>query len=265
MKRSTIFAALAFAFIASGCQRIETGKVGVRVGWDKQVKPGELLPGSFNQTLFGDVLAFPVKDISVGVNDMTPIAKDNSTMKDFDISVIYSINPNQVSELWVSKNRSFHATEEDGDILLMYNYVGQLARNAAYKAAREYEALLMNDNRQTMEQEIKNIVNSSLREEKLDGAITISQVLIRSILPADTVVASANALVRAKNELEQKKVEVATARQEAARIEALNANKGAVEYMNAMANVTIAEAIRAGKVNTIIIPSNLTMLGNVGK
>jgi hypothetical protein len=265
MKVARIAAVVALALASVGCTRIETGQAGIRIGFDRQVKSGELLPGSFNQTIIGDVLVFPVKDISVDVTDMTPVAKDNSTMKDFDVTVIYSINPSQVSELWVSKNRSFHATEADGDILLMYNYVGQLARNAAYKASREYEALLMNDNRQAMEQNMKNLVNSSLREEKLDNAIMIQQVLIRSMLPADSVVRSANELVRAKNELEQKKIEVATARQEAARIEALNANKGAVEYMNAMANVTIAEAIKAGKVNTIIIPSNLTMLGNVGK
>jgi len=34
----------------------------------------------------------------------------------------------------------------------------------------------------------------------------------------------------------------------------LNANAGAVDYMNAMATVTIAEAIKEGKVNTIVIP-----------
>ena len=70
-----------------GCTRIETGEVGVRVGFDKQVKPGELMPGSFNQTLIGDVLTFPVRDVSVPVNDMTPLAKDNSTMKDMDVTV----------------------------------------------------------------------------------------------------------------------------------------------------------------------------------
>lgn len=265
MKTARIAAVVALALATVGCQRVETGTAGVRIGFDKQVKPGELLPGSFNQTIIGDVLIFPVKDISVEVQNLTPVAQDNSTMKDLDVTVIYSINSSQVSELWVSKNRSFHAAEPDGDILLMYNYVGQLARNAAYKAAREYEALLMNDNRQAMEQNMKNLINESLREEKLEGAIAIQQVLIRSMTPADSVVASANALVRAKNELEQKKIEVRTAREEAERIAALNSNAGAVQYMNAMANVTIAEAIKAGKVNTIIIPSNLTMLGDVGK
>ena len=64
MKRFITMAMLAAAVLATGCARIETGEVGVRVGFDKQVKPGELMPGSFNQTLIGDVITFPVKTVS---------------------------------------------------------------------------------------------------------------------------------------------------------------------------------------------------------
>ncbi len=246
------------------CTRIETGEVGVRVGFDKQVGSGELLPGSFNQTLIGDVLTFPIKDVNVKLDDMTPVAKDNSTMKDFDAVVIYNINQSQVAELYSQKSRAFHASQ-NGDIYLMYNYIVQNSRNAIYKEARKYEALDMADNRQAMEQSIKETIQKSLTDEKLDGSITVSQVLIRNIVPADAVVASANDLVRAKNELKQKMVEVQTAEQEAKRIAALNANKGAVEYMSAMANMKIAEGIAAGKVQTIVVPFDFRGMVNVGK
>lgn len=246
------------------CTRIETGEVGVRVGFDKQVQSGELLPGSFNQTLVGDVLTFPIKDVNVKLDDMTPVAKDNSTMKDFDAVVIYNISQNQVAELYSQKSRAFHAGQ-NGDIYLMYNYIVQNSRNAIYKEARKYEALDMADNRQAMEQSIKETIQKSLTDEKLDGSITVSQVLIRNIVPADAVVASANDLVRAKNELKQKMVEVQTAEQEAKRIAALNANKGAVEYMSAMANMKIAEGIAAGKVQTIVVPFDFRGMVNVGK
>jgi len=89
MKRIFTLSILAAAVLATGCTRIETGEVGVRVGFDKQVKPGELLPGSFNQTIIGDVLTFPVKDVNVILENMTPVAKDNSTMKDLDAVVVY--------------------------------------------------------------------------------------------------------------------------------------------------------------------------------
>ena len=95
-----ISALVAAVMLATGCTRIETGEVGVRVGFDKQVQSGELVPGSFNQTLIGTVLTFPVKDVNVALNDMTPVAADNSTMKDFDAVVVYNINPQQVAELY---------------------------------------------------------------------------------------------------------------------------------------------------------------------
>lgn len=244
-----------------GCTRIETGEVGVRVGFDKQVKPGELMPGSFNQTLIGDVLTFPIRDVSVPVNDLTPLAKDNSTMKDMDVTVIYNINPNQVSELYTTKNRSFHATDKNGDTFLMYNYIAQAARNAAYKAARRYDALTMNDSRAAMEQEMRDIITQTLADEKLNGSVTITQVLIRQITPADSVVASANELVRAKNELLQKEVEVKTAEAESRRMAALtNQSSASIAYMNAQAALNISEGVKNGKVQTIIVPSNMTGL-----
>ena len=246
--------------LTSACTRIETGEVGVRVGFDKQVKPGELLPGSFNQVLIGDVLTFPYKDVNVVIENMTPVAKDNSTMKDLDAVIVYNINQAQVAELYSTKNRSFHA-EHKGDVYLMYNYVVQNARNAVYKAARKYEALDMADNRDNMENFIKEEMIRNLAEEKLDGSITITQVMIRNVVPADSVVASANDLVRSKNELKQKEIEVKTAEAEARRMAALaNNSSSSIAFMNAQAALNISEGIKNGKVQTIVVPSNMTSL-----
>lgn len=260
MKRIATLSLIAAAVLATGCTRIETGEVGVRVGFDRQVKPGELLPGSFNQTIIGDVLTFPVKDVNVTLNDMTPVAKDNSTMKDFDAVIVYNINPQQVAELYSTKNKSFHA-EHRGDTYVMYNYIVQNARNAIYKSARKYEALDMADNREQMETLVKEEITKNLAEEKLDGSITISQVMIRNVVPADSVVESANALVRAKNEYKQKEVEVATARKEAERMAALaNNSASSIAFMQAQAALNISEGIKNGKVQTIVVPANFNAL-----
>jgi len=260
MKRIFTLSVLAAAILATGCTRIETGEVGVRVGFDKQVQPGELLPGSFNQTMIGDVLTFPIKDVNVQLNDMTPVAKDNSTMKDFDAVVVYNINPQQVAELYSTKNKAFHA-EFKGDTYVMYNYIVQNARNAIYKAARKYEALDMADARSDMENYIKDEIVRNLAEEKLDGTIMISQVLIRNVVPADSVVESANALVRSKNELKQKEVEVQTAQAESRRMAALANNSGAsIAFMQAQAMLNISEGIKNGQVQTIVVPSNFNAL-----
>lgn len=261
MKRFATLSLIAAAVLATGCTRIETGEVGVRVGFDKQVQSGELLPGSFNQVLIGDVLTFPIKDVNVTLDNMTPVAKDNSTMKDLDAVVVYNINPTQVAELYSTKNRAFHATDKSGDVFLMYNYIVQNARNAIYKAARQYEALDMADNRSEMENFIKDEIIRNLAEEKLDGTITISQVLVRNVTPADSVVQSANDLVRAKNELKQKEIEVKTAEAEARRMAALaNNSASSIAFMNAQAALNISEGIKNGKVQTIVVPANFNAL-----
>jgi regulator of protease activity HflC (stomatin/prohibitin superfamily) len=149
-------------------------------------------------------------------------------------------------------------------MFLMYNYVVQTARNAVYKAARKYEALDMADNRNDMENFVKEEIVRTFAEEKLDGSITINQVQIRNIMPADSVVASANELVRAKNELKQREIQVKTAELEAKRQQLLASNgPQTIEYMKAQASLIIAEAVRDGKVNTMIIPSTLTALGTI--
>jgi len=258
MKRILTLSILAAAVLATGCTRIETGEVGVRVGFDKQVQSGELLPGSFNQSIIGEVLTFPIKDVNVVLENMTPVARDNSTMKDFDAVVVYNINPQQVSELYATKNRSFHA-EFKGDTYVMYNYIVQNARNAIYKASRKYEALDMADARSDMETFIKEEIVRNLAEEKLDGSISISQVLIRNIVPADSVVASANELVKAKNEFKTEEVKVATARK---RNESMQANPMAIPLLMAEAQADamrkLPDAIANFKGQTLVINGVVT-------
>lgn len=253
----------ALALASAACTRVETGEVGVRRTMSKQIEKEELPAGSLNQTMFGDVLIFPVKDNSVEINDMTPLAGDNSTIKDFDIQVIYSLNANSVSELYTGKSQSFHATNDNGQIFLMYNYINQLGRNAAYKAARGYESLKLADNRAQLEATIKAEIINQLRNEKLADDVNISQVIVKQITPAASIVASANELVQAQNAEKQKAVEVRTAKLEAERIAALNANSGATKYMEATAIVTIAEAIKGGKVSTIVVPYDFKGIVNV--
>ena len=255
IKLSIVAAAVA---LTSACTRIETGEVGVRVGFDKQVKSGELLPGSFNQNLIGEVLTFPIKDVNVTLDNMTPVAKDNSTMKDFDAVVVYNINPQQVSELYSTKNKSFH-TEFKGDTYVMYNYIVQNARNSIYKAARKYDALDMADARSDMETFVKEEIVRNLAEEKLDGSIIISQVLIRNIVPADSVVASANELVKAKNEYKTEEVKVATAKK---RNESMQANPMAIPLLKAEAEAdamrNLPNAIANFKGQTLVINGVVT-------
>ena len=260
-------ALLALGLIAglTGCARIETGEVGLRQKYDKTIDENELLPGSFNQTLVGSVMTFKVQDVGLDVMDIHPLAADNSSLDDFDVSAVYNINPSAVAELWTKKNKSFHEKVKGGDYLLMAGYVKTLVRNAAYKAVRQYPSLSLADNRAAIEKSMQDEITEILRTEKLDQAITVSQILVRNIAPALAITDSANALVMSQNELKRKEVEVDTAKKEAERIAALSTNAQAIEYINAQANAKIAEGVANGKVQAIVVPYDFKGIVQVGK
>lgn len=249
-----IIIAVASVVALSACTRIETGEVGLRIGFDKQVGNQELVAGSFNQTLVGSVLTFPVRDVSVQLENKNPMTADNSALSDFDITVVYQINPASVSDLYTKKTKSFHSVDNSGDTYLMYNYMSTLVNTAAYKVVRQYKSLEVADNRAKIEAEIQNAVLQTLKEDKLDTSLTLTLVQVRSILPAQAIINSANELVKAQNELKIKATEVEIAKKEAERIAALNANSKAIDYMNAQANLKIAEGVANGKVHTIVVP-----------
>lgn len=267
MRKTLIATAIALAVLTSGCTRITTGEVGIRVNASKEIQGTELLPGSWNQTIVGDVLTFPTKDISVTLENKTPMTSDNSALADFDITVVYGINPSSVSEMYTTKSKSFHAYDEkEKDTYLMYNYITTLVNNAAYKVVREYKSLEVADNRAKIEQQIREAVTSQLAAEKLDTAITLTVVQIRNILPNAEILASATAYVRAQNELKVKSTEVEIAKKESERMAALSANSGqSIAYMQAEALRQIAYGIREGKVQTIVVPYDFKGIVNVGK
>ena len=265
MRKILIATTIAIAALTAGCTRITTGEVGVRVNASKEVQGAELLPGTWNQTMVGEVITFPTKDISVALENKTPMTSDNSALADFDITVVYGINPSSVSELYTSKSKSFHAQDSD-DTYLMYNYINTLVNNASYKVVRQYKSLEVADNRAKIEIEIREAVAEQLKDEKLDTAITLSVVQIRNILPNAEILASATAYVKAQNELKVKATEVEIAKKEAERMSALSNNSvTSIAYMQAQALQQIATGIREGKVQTIVVPYDFKGIVNVGK
>lgn len=259
MKTKLLVLLLAVA-LSSACTRIETGEVGVRLNANKQIEGAEMMPGSWNQTLIGSVLEFPVRDIIINLNDKKYQTSDSAALDDFDVTFVYSINPTSVAELYSTKSRAFHAEGKEG-VYLMYTYLETLVNNAAYKAVRAYAALEVSDKREPIEKAIFDIVSEKLRAEKLDTSIIPGAVNVRSIMPNKDILASATRYVSAQNELRVKQTEVDIAKKESERMAALaNNSTASIAYMNAQAALNISEGIKNGKVQTIVVPSNMTGL-----
>jgi len=255
MKKSMVVAAmLAVAVLGTGCERIATGEVGLREDFNKTIEKTELQPGSLNQTLVGSVLVFPVKQIGLPLTKLQPQTADHSTLDDLDIIVIYNLNPTAVYDLYTVRSHSFNAIDSRGDTLLMYNYLMNVANSAAFKAVNKYKALEVAANRTPIEKDIAAIMRDALKSEGLDTAITIDQVQVKNILPAQSIIDSANAVITAQNAQNAKQVEVQTAHLEALRLKELSGSTQSIEYMKAKALQDIAEGVKEGKVSSIVVP-----------
>ena len=249
----------AAAVLATGCTRIETGSTGIRIDASKQIQGTELLPGTWAQTVIGDVLTFPTKDIVVDIQNRQPLTVENTPLSDFDISVVYGVNPQSVAEIYSTKSKSFHSVDSDGDILLMQSYLTTTINNAAYKVVRNYKNLEVADNRDKIEQEIREIVTQQLKEEKLDTAIQLSVVQVKNVQPNAEILKSATEFVRSQNELKTKENEIKIAEAESKRMQALAQNsQQSIAYLNAQAQMKIAEAVANGKVQSILIPHGMS-------
>ena len=263
MKKFITAIILGSTLILGGCTRITDGEVGVRVSTSGVIEQQELLTG-WHQDVIGTVKTFPIRQIAVQVADQKPMTADNSPLDDFDTTVVYNVIPDSVAEMYRNKSKSFHTPSSDG-ILLMGSYMQTLIKNAIVKSVRQYKSLEVNDNRAKIEDEIQHIIQEQLKAEGLDKALVITAVQVSGITPNKEIQRAATEYVRSQNELKIKENEVQIAKKEAERQAILSANAGqSIAYMQAQSQLMIAQAVKDGKVQTIIIPSNLTALGNIG-
>jgi regulator of protease activity HflC (stomatin/prohibitin superfamily) len=89
----------AIAFMSA--YTVETGNVAVERTFGKvdHEEKGQGL--NFKMPLLTNSIEFSAKEIAIDINDLTPKAADNLSLKDLDVSVFYRVPKDRVSELFV--------------------------------------------------------------------------------------------------------------------------------------------------------------------
>jgi regulator of protease activity HflC (stomatin/prohibitin superfamily) len=252
----------------AACGRIDTGHTGVRTNWDKTVDPVVVNPGPY-LSVTSEVQQYVTNEVTFEIKDLQPQTLDRSYLKDLDFSYTYKVTSNNLPALVTDfKNRTVVVGD---DYYPMGLYVDTQIRAAAFTAAGKFNAMDANSHRADIEKDIIQIITAKFREEKLDGVINVSQVTIRNIEVdpklQEAVVRQLNAVTDNKT----KDTEIDTAKKEATRIQDLAAagaganNAGYIALLNAQANMKIAEGIAAGRVNTIVVPSDFKGIVNTAK
>jgi regulator of protease activity HflC (stomatin/prohibitin superfamily) len=245
-------AAVLLCLMFVGCTRVETGHVGVRVDFSGNVEPQERTVG-WHQTMIGHLIVYVANEMTISLDNLHPQTKDRSTLDDLDLAFTYSVDPSAIADLVVKyKGRDMHL--QNGDIYPLGQYVVNVMTTATSDIFAKYDALDANNNREKIRVEIREQVSKVLKEDGLDTRIRVHQVFIKNLQIAKQLQESALRVISAQNDLKAKEYEVQTARKEADRLAFLSKNFSNIAYMNAKANGDIAEGIKAGKVQTVVIP-----------
>lgn len=262
--------------LLTSCGTVESGNVGVRTTLGK-VNPEEVEPGVYlGLPGISRVQEFSAKEIGLDLNDLTPKARDNLTLRDLDVTVYYRVASASIADLYV-KYAGQHTRDEGSRVNLpAYALLQRLARNAIYEQASRIDSLVMH----TRRDELAAAVSKALQVE-LDandkGVFTITRVVIRALTTDPAIEKAIQESVAAQKQLETTKQRIAIAEAEA-QVEVKKAEGIAKanliinqsltrEYLQHESNLALHKFAEKGGTTTVVIPANMQTapLINIGK
>ena len=252
--------------LLTSCGTVESGNVGVRTTLGK-VNPEEVEPGLyFGLPGISRVQEFSAKEIGLDLNDLTPKARDNLTLRDLDVTVYYRVAAGSIADLYV-KYSGQHTRDEGSRVNLpAYALLQRLARNAIYEQASRIDSLVMH----TRRDELAAAVSKALQVE-LDtndkGVFAVTRVVIRSLTTDPAIEKAIQESVAAQKQLETTKQRIAIAEAEA-QVEVKRAEGIAKanqiinqsltrEYLQHESNLALQKFAEKGGTTTVVIPANM--------
>jgi regulator of protease activity HflC (stomatin/prohibitin superfamily) len=269
---------IAFAMLSSGCTQIDTGNVGVerilgKVGTES-MPPGVYL------TLFKSVDEFTSKEVLFQLDNMTPKSRDNLTMQDVDVDVIYKVDGSRVPALYAKYQgdvvkHSQVVKDGTGDLIIGHNRIFREAREAVYKSVASLDATTMHTKRAEMTEAIRRVLQSEL-DVADKGAFTITSVNVRNMVVDKGIEDAIRQKAATDQRIEQAQRELALTKAEAEKAiakaegeakanrilaESITAPLIRIREIEAQRDAAIAIAGKAG--NTVFLGGGVTPLVQV--
>jgi regulator of protease activity HflC (stomatin/prohibitin superfamily) len=173
-------------------------------------------------------------------------------MKEMDVTVTYSINPNSLFEFYTNYDLTNHGIAENGQLQLMSSYISRLITSAVNQSVDEFPALAVNSNLEGIQDTIKANLSESLQKNGLEGKITIDSIIVGKADLPDDLVASVNRVVAAQSGLKEQQVKTETAQLKAEENKALasTVTSQSLEYQK---NEILREAMKNGSIQKMVI------------
>jgi regulator of protease activity HflC (stomatin/prohibitin superfamily) len=227
---------------------VETGNVAVErtLGKVDHDENGQGL--NFKMPFVTSALEFSAKEIAIDINDLTPKAADNLSLKDLDVSVFYRVPKDRVSELFV-KYAAAAARGADGVYMPAYGLMFREARSAIYEQVAKIDSLQLHKQRELLQSSVLEELQGRL--DKSDpGDLIITRVVVRALNTDPSIEAAIRDAVEAEKRLEAKQVQVEIAKKDA-EIEIERA-KGIAEANNII-NSSLTREYLQHEVNTALL------------
>lgn len=206
---------LAFLVVLlSACSQIDMGSVGVS-SFAGKTEMEELTPG-WKVTWFNTVTEVSVREMTMQLQDMKPKTRDNLTLADFDVDIYFRIDPTKVAETIIKYQGDLLKDQTSGNSVVGWNRVSRSAREAAYTAASKYDALTLHQNRATLANDIRTMLQAELNTNDKD-VFVVTDVNVRAIVTDPALEKSNQEKVARDNQIQSKLKEVELARAEAER------------------------------------------------
>lgn len=253
-------------FGATSCGTIETGNVGVRNTLGK-INPEEVEPGIYlGLPGISSVQAFSAKEIAVDLNDLTPKARDNLSLRDLDLTVYYKVAPASIAELYVKYAARHAKADGNREYLPAFQLVHGIARNVIYEEASKMDSLVMHTKRDEMAAAVKRGIQAEL--DLNDKAVfTITRVVVRALTTDPAIEKAIQESVAAQKQLETTRQRIQIAEAEA-QVEVKKAEGIAKanqiinqsltrEYLQHESNLALMKFAEKGGATTVVIPANM--------
>jgi regulator of protease activity HflC (stomatin/prohibitin superfamily) len=251
--------ALVFVAVIAGSNftTIQTGENGLYRSFDGKISEQVLQPGIQFDGL-GSIQTFNTRKITVVANDLKPKTKDNTIMKEMDVTVTYSISPTSLFGFYTGYDMSNHGVTQDGQIQLMATYIQRLITSSVNQSVDEFPALEVNSKLENIQDAIKANLTTALEKNGLAGKITIDSVIVGKADLPDDLVASVNRVVVAQSAFKEQEQKTLTAESKAKENAALasTVTDQSLEYQR---NEILKAAFQNGSIQKMVIINGAKM------
>lgn len=251
--------ALVFVAVIAGSNftTIQTGENGLYKSFDGKISEQVLQPGIQFDGL-GSIQTFNTRKITVNANDLKPKTKDNTIMKEMDVTVTYSISPTSLFGFYTGYDISNHGVTDKGQIQLMAAYIQRLITSSVNQSVDEFPALEVNSKLENIQDAIKANLTTALDKNNLAGKITVDSVIVGKADLPDDLVASVNRVVVAQSAFKEQEQRTLTAESKAKENAALasTVTSQSLEYQR---NEILKAAFQNGSIQKMVIINGAKM------